>query len=397
MSSTPQPNETIHPLAVSTWDDEENQALLEVLASGRTTMGPKVAAFEAECAAWFGSRHAVMVNSGSSANLAAVFAMLYWSGAKFQPGDEVIVPAVSWSTTYAPVHQAGLTLRFVDIDADSLNLNLEQVEKAIGPRTRAVFAVNLLGAPNDFPRLRALCAAHDLVLMEDNCESMGATLDGRFTGTFGACGTLSTFFSHHICTMEGGIVLCDDDELDQVLRCLRAHGWLRDLPAENHVCNKLGDPFNDSFRFALPGFNLRPLELEAAVGSVQLRKLSGFLEARRRNAQIFLDLFADCPTVRLQSSPGKSSWFGFSIVLEGSLAGRRDEVVAGLDRLGVACRPIVAGNFTRNPVLEHLRHVPLGPLPVADRIHDDGFFVGNHHFDARPGLERLRSLIHDLS
>src|SRR3954453_21229888 len=206
----PEPTGPAFPLATSSWDEAELAALQNVIASGRFTMGPLVAEFERLCAAAFGSGHAVMVNSGSSANLLAVAAAVLDPRNDLQPGDEVIVPAVSWATTFYPVHQYGLRLKFVDIDLDTLNLDLEQVEAAIGPRTKAVFAVNLLGNPLDYTRLQQIADAHGLLVLEDNCESLGATLGGRSAVTFGAMGTLSSFFSHHISTMEGGVVLTDD-------------------------------------------------------------------------------------------------------------------------------------------------------------------------------------------
>jgi CDP-6-deoxy-D-xylo-4-hexulose-3-dehydrase len=258
------------PLATSTWDQAEYDALQNVIASGRFTMGPLVRRFEEQFAEAFGSKHAVMVNSGSSANLVAIAAAALDDRNRLEPGDEIIVPAVSWATTYYPIHQYGLTLRFVDIDPHTLNLDLDQVEAAIGPRTRGVFAVNLLGNPVDYARLAAICDAHDLLLWEDNCESLGATFEGKAAGTFGQMGTFSAFFSHHISTMEGGIVLTDDEKLSQMLTSLRAHGWTRELPVENHVHPKSGDEFDDLFRFVLPGYNVRPLEMSGALGIEQL-------------------------------------------------------------------------------------------------------------------------------
>ncbi|MGY4643107.1 DegT/DnrJ/EryC1/StrS family aminotransferase [Cellulomonas sp. URHB0016] len=378
------------PLATSSWDEAELAALQNVIASGRFTMGPLVAEFERLCAAAFGSGHAVMVNSGSSANLLAVAAAVLDPRNDLQPGDEVIVPAVSWATTYYPVHQYGLRLKFVDIDLDTLNLDLDQVEAAIGPRTKAVFAVNLLGNPLDYTRLQQIADAHGLLVLEDNCESLGATLGGRSAGTFGVMGTLSSFFSHHISTMEGGVVLTDDDYLRQMLVSLRAHGWTRELPDDNVVHAKSGDRFDDLFRFVLPGYNVRPLEMSGALGVEQIAKVPELVAGRRANAAYFAQRLADLPTVRLQREVGESSWFGFSLVLEGALAGRRRDVVAALTADGIECRPVVAGNFTRNPVMRYLDADVPAALPNADKVHEDGLFVGNHHFP----IEREIDLLH---
>lgn len=368
------------PLATSTWDQSEYDAIAEVIASDRYTMGPKVAAFERGFADLFNVSHAVMVNSGSSANLLAVACAVLNPDIDLNPGDEVIVPAVSWATTYYPLQQYGLKLVFVDIDIDTLNIDIDQIEAAIGPRTKAIFAVNLLGNPNDFTSMQTIAEGHGLTILEDNCESLGAEFNGRPTGTFGAMGTFSSFFSHHIATMEGGLVLTNDERLHQMLVSMRAHGWTRELPENNAIQVKTGEPFDDLFRFVLPGYNLRPLEMSGAIGLQQLKKVPQILSARRANATLFLDAMATVEGVRVQREVGRSSWFGFSLIFEGPFAGRRKEIVNAFARVGIECRPIVAGNFTRSPVMRYLDASVPTELPAADRVHDDGLFVGNHHY-----------------
>ncbi|MEN0083801.1 MAG: aminotransferase class I/II-fold pyridoxal phosphate-dependent enzyme [Leifsonia sp.] len=379
------------PLATSTWDDAEYAAMHRVIESGRFTMGPLVAEFERRFADAFGSRYGVMVNSGSSANLLAVAAAVLDPETDLNPGDEVIVPAVSWATTYYPLTQYGLRLRFVDIDLDTLNLDLDQLEAAIGPKTKGVFAVNLLGNPLDFARLREIADRHGLVVLEDNCESLGARADGRAAGTAGVMGTFSAFFSHHISTMEGGMILTESERLAQTLRSLRAHGWTRDLPEKNFVHDKTGDAFEDLFRFVLPGYNVRPLEMSGALGIEQLKKVPSLIAGRRENAAYFVEKFRDLPSIRTQRETGESSWFGFSMILEGDLAGRRPEVVDALRAAGVESRPIVAGNFTKNPVMRYLDAIVPDALPAADKVDVDGLFVGNHHYPVHEGID----LVHD--
>jgi CDP-6-deoxy-D-xylo-4-hexulose-3-dehydrase len=385
------------PLATSSWDHNEYDAINRVVASDRFTMGPLVAQFEREFADHFGSQHAVMVNSGSSANLLAIAAAVLDERNGFAPGDEVLVPAVSWATTYYPLQQYGLVLKFVDIDLDTLNMDLDLARAAIGPRTKAVFAVNLLGNPNDFVALMALAQEFGLHVFEDNCESLGAKFDGKFAGTFGQMGTFSAFFSHHISTMEGGIILTDDEKQRQMLTSLRAHGWTRELPAQNFVHDKTGEAFDDLFRFVLPGYNVRPLEMSGAIGIEQLKKVPSLIEGRRANAAYFTVKFADLDTVRVQREIGESSWFGFSLVLEGSLAGRRAEVVRALSEAGVDSRPIVAGNFTKNPVMKYLPSVVPDELPAADKVHDDGLFIGNHHYPVLEGIDGVYDVLARLS
>ena len=386
-----------YPLATTTWDDAEYAALHRVIAGGRFTNGPLVKQFETEFAAHFGVGFGVMVNSGSSANLIAIAAAVLDPRIDLARGDEVLVPAVSWPTTYYPLTQHGLRSKFVDIDLDTLNLNLDLVEASVGPRTKAIFAVNLLGNPNDFERLRDIAERHGLVLLEDNCESLGAVNAGINAGTAGLAGTFSSFFSHHIATMEGGVILTDDEQLYQEMISLRSHGWTRELPIENFVHNKSGDAWDDLFRFVLPGYNVRPLEMEGALGIEQLKKVPALIAGRRENAAYFTERFSSITGVRTQRETGESSWFGFSIVLEGALAGRRSEVVRAFTAAGIESRPIVAGNFTRNPVMAHLDVVVPDALPAADKVHVDGLFVGNHHYPVHEGIDLVAATIEGLA
>jgi CDP-6-deoxy-D-xylo-4-hexulose-3-dehydrase len=383
------------PLATATWGAEEHAAMAAVIASGHFTMGEKVAAFEADFARYTGSRYCVMVNSGSSANLLMVAALFYTHNPtlRLQRGDEVIVPAVSWSTTYSPLHQYGLKLKFVDVDLHTLNFDLGALQSAITDRTRAILAVNLLGNPNDYDAIRALTAGRDIVLLEDNCESMGATLGGRQAGTFGVMGSFSAFFSHHISTMEGGMVVTDDEELFHIMLSLRAHGWTRNLPKDNLVCGtKSDDPFEECFRFVLPGYNLRPLELSGAVGIEQVKRLPTLIEGRRANAAALQAAMADHPLLMLQQETGRSSWFGFSLLIRPGVPRSRKDLVAALRAAGFECRPVVAGNFAKNPVVQYFDHEIHGELRHANYVDTHGLFVGNHAHpipDAVDALSRV--------
>lgn len=378
-----------YPLATSTWDDKEYLAIQSVIASGNFTMGKRVAEFETDFATHFKTSFAVMSNSGSSANLLALAAIRYSSLNPSNTRDEVIVPAVSWSTTYYPITQLGFRLKFVDIDIDTLNASVDSISNAITNKTAGVVVVNLLGNPSQLTEIRKLVDNHSMFMIEDNCESMGATYDGKLAGTFGEIGTFSSFFSHHISTMEGGLSVTNSPELKQVMTSLRAHGWTRELPDKNFVHDKTGEDFDDLFRFVLPGYNLRPLELEAAIGTEQLRKLNSIVSGRRANAVKFLSLIEQYPEIRFQKELGESSWFGFSLVLSQKYAGSRSDLIQALREELIDVRPIVAGNFTKNPVLKHLPHVELGPLVNADKIHADGLFIGNHHYEMNHEFELL--------
>jgi CDP-6-deoxy-D-xylo-4-hexulose-3-dehydrase len=385
--------EPFYPLASTTWGTEEYDALQRVIKTGNFTMGAEVRAYEEAFASHVGSKYAVMTNSGSSANLALMAAAKYVKGSDLQEGDSVIAPAVSWSTTYYPVHQLGLTLSLVDIDRETLNIDIQKVREAITPRTKAILTVNLLGNPSDLLALQQIAKEHDLLLFEDNCESLGAKVNGKQAGTFGMAGTYSSFFSHHISTMEGGITVTDDLAFYQTMKSIRAHGWTRDLPDENFVHNKSGDEWDDLFRFVLPGYNLRPLELEGALGQAQIKKLDGFISNRRANATALVNESSRFPNIKLQKENGESSWFGFSLLLDGPLSGKRSLLVQALNMAEIQSRPIVAGNFALNPVMKHLRHDPIPALSHADYIHHNGLFVGNHHFPMDKQIERLSEVL----
>lgn len=382
----------IYPLASTTWDEKEIESMYRVINSRNFTMGGEVFDFEKRFAEFFNSKFAVMSNSGSSANLLAIAAMKY-ANRLDKSKNEIIVPAVSWSTTFYPISQLGYKIRFVDVDLETLNISVDQVLANVNKSTAAIFAVNLLGNPAELIKLRQIADDLGIFLIEDNCESMGARVQGKYSGTFGEIGTFSCFYSHHISTMEGGVCLTDDEELAQIMISLRAHGWTRELPDKNFVFNKTGDAFDDLFRFVLPGYNLRPLELSGAIGKEQLLKLPKFIEERRKNSKLFAELIKSNPNVIIQKEYGESSWFGFSIILANELSGKRKQIVQQLDENGIDCRPIVAGNFAKNPVVKHLNHCELTPLPNAEKIHIDGLFVGNHHFDLSIGIEKLSKLL----
>lgn len=371
------------PLATSSWDQAEYDALQRVIASDMFSMGPEVAAFEAQFAEFFGAKYAVMVNSGSSANLLMTGALFYSKNVdlRLEPGDEVIVPAVSWSTTYYPLAQYGLVQKFVDIDRETLNYDLDALEDAVSDKTRAIMIVNLLGNPNDFERIKAIIGDRKIVLLEDNCESMGARFRDKFTGTFAHVGSFSCFFSHHISTMEGGVVTTDDEELYHIMLSMRSHGWTRHLPRENRVTGTKGDnPFEESFNFVLPGYNLRPLEMSGALGQAQLAKVPDLIAGRRANAELFVEKLGSHPLFSIQKEIGESSWFGFSLLLRPEAGVSRTDFVARLEESGFECRPIVGGNFAKNPVMRHIPHVIHGELENAEYIDSRGLFVGNHHY-----------------
>ena len=382
------------PLATKTWDHAEYEAIQRVIDRDIFSMSEEVASFEAEFAKFFGKRYAVMVNSGSSANLLMIASLFFKEKNPLKPGDEVIVPAVSWSTTYMPLQQYNLRVKFVDIDLETLNFDLEALKGAVTDKTRAIFAVNLLGNPNDFDTINEIIGDRDIVLLEDNCESLGARYKGRYAGGIGLMGSFSTFFSHHISTMEGGILVTDDEELYHIALSVRAHGWTRNLPKFNKVTGEKSDtPFDEAFKFVLPGYNLRPLEMSGAIGKEQLKKVPMIVENRRKNAVTFKEVAQQFNWLVTQKEIESSSWFGFSMVIKPESGITRKNVLEAFDRSGIEYRPIVAGNFAKNDVVKYFDYTIHGSMVNADAIDVGGFFIGNHHYNMEKEFSILKSVL----
>ena len=380
-------------LATSTWDNKEIEAIQKVIDSDIYSMSKCVEKYESEFASYFGSKYAVMTSSGSTANLIMTAALFFRKQNKLKRGDEIIVPAVSWSTTYFPLQQYGLKVKFVDIDLETLNYDLVALEGAISDSTKAIMTVNLLGNSNDFNEISRIIAGRDIIVLEDNCESMGATFQGKHCGTFGLMGSFSSFFSHHIATMEGGMVVTDDEECYHLLLALRAHGWTRNLPDKNHVADKSGNWFEESFMLVVRGYNVRPLEMSGAIGSEQLKKLPAFIKQRRKNAKIFNEIFKNDDRFLIQKEIGKSSWFGFSMILRESSRLDRSEILEKLENANIEYRPIVTGDFTKSESLKYFDFEVHNEIINAQYLDKKGFFIGNSHADLKKEIIYLKEVL----
>lgn len=382
-------------LASSTWNEEEKQAILKVLDSNNYTMGKNVREFEERFARYFGVRYAVMVNSGSSANLIAVAALFYKREHPLKRDDEVIVPCISWATTFHPLQQYGLKLKFVDIDLHTLNYDIEELKKAITKKTKMIVAVSILGNPCQFDEITRLCEENNIILFEDNCESMGAKFNGRYAGTFGLVNTFSTFFSHHISTMEGGLVLTDDKEIYNLLKSIRNHGWTRGQDEDSPIFEKRDDDFFEAYRFILPGYNVRPTEIQGAIGKVQLNKLERFVSIRRKNAEHFVNLFKNDKRFIIQKEIGESSWFSFTMIINPELKIDRAKVLQKMRDANIEHRIITGGNILRHDVIKYYDYVVTKSVN-ADIAHYNGFFVGNHPYDIRDKIDYLYEILKRL-
>jgi len=379
-------------LASYSWDNKEVNAIKQVLKTKKLTMGKNVKKFEKIFSQFVNCKYALMVNSGSSANLLATASLFFKKKNPLKAGDEIIVPAVSWSTSFFPFQQYNLKLKFVDIDLNTLNYNLSDLKKSISKKTRAILLVSLLGNPNDYNKIKKIISKKKIHIIEDNAEALGAEYNGKVIGNFSNLSTYSTFFSHHISTIEGGIVCTDNKELYQILLSLRAHGWLRDLPKNNLIYNKTGNDFKDSFSFVLPGYNLRPTELNAVVGIEQMKKIKNFLKIRRENANYFKKVFSNNKDFIIQKDVSNSSWFGFSLILRNKKILRSD-IIKLLKKNKIDSRPIVAGNFLKNRVIKYFNYSKTKKLKNANYLHKNGFVIGNHHYNIKFQIDKFRQKV----
>ncbi len=383
----------VYELSAPSWGEEEKNAIMNVVDSGYYTMGSNVKEFEKEFARYHGVSHAVMVNSGSSANLIALACLFFKKDNPLNRGDEVIVPAISWSTTYFPLQQYGLKMRVVDVDLQTLNIDISQLEAALTPKTRMIVAVSILGNPAALDAIKDFAIANDLYLMEDNCESLDAEISGQKTGTFGDVNTFSFFFSHHISTMEGGMVITNNEELSHILKSLRAHGWTRDLPKDSQIFQANENDFYEAYRFILPGYNVRPLEFSAAIGIEQLKKLPAMTAMRRKNLDLFQQLFKDDEHFIIQQENGKSSAFSFPIILNPEKNINRKNIFNALKDENIGYRIITGGNILQHDVKRFFDYQIVGDLKNANLAHNHGFFVGNHPVDLSEEIRCLSRVL----
>lgn len=364
-----------------TFSADEINAALDCMLTTRVTMGDKVKKFERDFADHYGWKHGVVNNSGSSANLLAVAAIANPATENcLKPGDEVIVPALSWSTTVWPLIQCGLVPVVVDIDPKTFNIDPNEIEAAIGPKTRGVMIVPVYGNPCHMDAIVDICKRRNLTLIEDCCEALDAYYDGKPVGKFGRVATFSFYYSHHMTTLEGGICVTDDFELAETMRILRAHGWIREVEDKQRWLDKYPG-FNERFLFVNVGYNLRATELQGAMGSVQLPKLGKYVDTRRENAAWFrreLAQAGDFFDFQNEQAKGRSSWFGFAVKVRPDAPFKISELTSALEAAHIETRPIIAGNIARQPALQMYEHRVHGDLKYSSEIMDYGFSFGNH-------------------
>lgn len=373
------------------FDEEDRVSLVEAALDMRIVAGRSARSFERRFSQLLGVRKSHLVNSGSSANLLAVSALTspQLGDRRLRPGDEVITVAAGFPTTVNPVLQNGLVPVFVDVELDTYNASLDQIAAATGPRTRAVVLAHTLGNPYAVREIAAFAQEREMWLVEDNCDALGSTYDGRLTGTFGDISTLSCYPAHHITMGEGGVVSTSDMRLARIVESLR--DWGRDCwchPGEDDRCAKrfqwqlgtLPEGYDHKYIYSHVGYNLKATDTQAALGITQLDKLPGFIEARRHNWQRLHDALTGVPGLMLPSpTPGSEpSWFGFVLTVEPDAGFSRRELVAFLEGRKIGTRQLFAGNLTRHPAYTGTHYRVAGDLTNSDIITEHTFWIGVH-------------------
>ncbi len=380
-----------YPLTYSSWDNKEIEQIHKVINSGQFTYASEVKKFEKKYANYFKMKHAIMVNSGSSANLVSIASLFFKKNKPLKRGDEVIVPAISWSTTYSPLQQYGLKLKFIDVDFGTLNIDLKKLKKAISKKTKLIVLVNILGNPCNIKEIAEICKKKSIYLMEDNCESLGAKYKNKYTGTSGELNTMSFFYSHHISAIEGGMITTNNNELADLIRSIRSHGWTRDvkdLKNLGHSKKKF-----ETYQFILPGYNVRPTEINAATGITQLDKLKKLISIRRKNFKLYQKIFNKNKIFHIQKENGISSSFSLVFIFKKKYLHLKNRIFYDLKENNIQYRLITGGCFTKHPVKKYFNYQIFKNLNNANYIHENGFFLGNAPIDLSNEIIKFNKVI----
>lgn len=364
-----------------TFNHQEILAVVKCMLSTNVTMGKRVLSFENGFCKKFNFLNSVTCNSGSSANLLAISTLTNPElKSHLKKGDEVIVPALSWSTTIWPIIQCGLVPVFVDIDRNTLNINPIQIKKAITKKTKAIMPVHVYGNPCEMSEITKICKDYNLYLIEDCCESMGAKYKNKSVGSFGEIGTFSFYFSHHITTIEGGVAVSNSDNFSELMRILRAHGWIRELKKREKFRKKYKE-IDEKFLFVNVGYNLRLNELQAAIGNIQLKKFNGILKKRKTVANRWANIlseFKDIFSFQEVTENADHSWFGFCLTLKNPEKQKIRKFRKFLSENGIENRPIICGNVAKQPAIKNYKHRVIGTLENSNYVMNNSFSIGCH-------------------
>ena len=393
------PGKTKIPLSMPSYGWEEINESLDSLLSTKVTMGEKVQQFDDIFAKYVGVKNAIMVNSGSSANLLTLSILTNPAiKNRIKEGDEIITPAVTWSTTVFPIINVNAKPVLVDVNLETYTIDVDQIRKAITEKTKAIMLVHLLGNPCDMGEIMEIAEENNLLVIEDSCEALGAENGRKKVGSFGDMGTFSFFFSHHISTIEGGMIVTNNDEYAELAKVLRAHGWSRELRKKEKIAAEYPE-IDKRFLFINLGYNLRPTEIQGAFGIHQMKKLDGFIATRRDNARYWtkkLKRYSDYFKVQEERKDTKHVWFGHPIMIKRNAPFTREELVKFLEEKGIETRPIMAGNIYEQPVMNLFKCRKVGDLKNSRTIMRRSFFFGNNHDIGKEEREYITSCIEEF-
>ncbi|MBD3196374.1 MAG: aminotransferase class I/II-fold pyridoxal phosphate-dependent enzyme [Candidatus Lokiarchaeota archaeon] len=385
-----------YPLVVPTYGPEEIKEALDSLLSTYVTMGDKCKEFEKIFSTYVDMNYGLFVNSGSSANLIALSILKSPEiDNPIKNGDEIITPAVTWSTTVFPIYNIDAIPVFIDTNPNTMTLDVDQIEDAITSKTKAILPVHLLGNPCDMEKIMNIAREHNLYVIEDCCEAHGAIFNNKKIGSFGNLSTFSFFFSHHISTIEGGMVLSNNQSFIEIGKSIRAHGWVRERSDKENFITRY-PKYDPRFLFVHRGYNLRPTEIQGAFGIHQMEKLDKFVSIRANAAKFLIDKlkkyeqYLILPKV-LENS--KQSWFGFSIIVKKKAPFTRREFITYLEDNNIETRPIMGGNFVRQPVLDSQEYRIINDLSNSQLIFENGIFIGLNHESTKNKLKKIIQIL----
>ena len=373
-------NKYFYPLIENPYRKSDINEALKVLKSKRLTIGPVTDKFQNSFTKKLGSNFSLMVNSGSSANLLALQCLINpYRKKRLKPGDEVLIPSLCWSTSLWPIIQSGLKPKFVDIDLDSLNINLNDLKKKISKKTKAILIVHVLGNCADMSELMRIVKKHNLILIEDTCESLGTKYKNKYLGTFGDFSSFSFYSSHQISSGEGGMICCKNNDDHEIIKSLRAHGWSRGLKNEKKIA-AANKHLDSRFIFYNSGFNLRSTDIAASIGLNQFKDIDQFIKKRSINRDKILKMFKK--KIKMMkylsfidaNNHVKASWFGIPILLSKKI--NRNKFLKKIEKLGVETRPIISGNFLKQPSIKKYKLNKKSNFKNSDIVNNHGFFIG---------------------
>jgi len=383
-----------YPLLDDALSNEDIIKGIEVLLKKKITMGKITERFEYEFAKYLNVKHALMVNSGSSANLLAAFALVNPKKKNYlKVGDEFLIQSLCWSTSLWPLVQAGLKPRFIDINKNTLNVDEEIFEKSISKKTRAAMIVHVLGNSSNISKISKDLKNKKIFLIEDTCESLGTKYNSKYLGTFGDFGTYSFYYSHQITSGEGGMIVCHNKKDFELINSLRSHGWDRGI--------KKSSENQRSFNFINSGFNLRPLDITAAIGMNQFKRLNLFKKIRNENRKKIIDALQEAKSWKRQltfvniSERLTPSWFGLPMLIDKKYLHKKKRYLEALNKNKIETRPVISGNFMNQKSIKLYNLNPKNiKYPDSQEVEDRGFFIGLH---TRPiSKNELQTLIKKL-